>query len=63
MDRESGRATKSERKERAEEGRVEGIAGTIDGDFVAGDSVSSRSGVSGIEGLYRVVYNAEGGRF
>jgi hypothetical protein len=49
MDRGSATKMKSETGERIEKGRAERIAGAIDGDFVAGDSVSFCSEVSGIK--------------
>jgi hypothetical protein len=49
MDGESGPEMKSETGERIEKGRAERMAGTVDGDFVSGDSVSFCSEVSGAE--------------
>jgi hypothetical protein len=48
MEREAGQREIRER-ERIEKKRAERMAGTIDGDFVAGDSVSFCSEVSGVE--------------
>jgi hypothetical protein len=46
--RESDTEMKSETRERIQKGRVERMAGTIDGDFITGDFVSVCSEVSGV---------------